>query len=1096
MRDLRQGRQEVRDRGYRLRRRLSAKRLVAAAAVAAGFVAFLAPIATAAPPTILSTEVSAVTTTSATLKAKINPGGAKTFYHFEYDIAACPTVTCVKVPKPDGAIEAGSSPILVTAEAVGLSPGTTYHLRLVAKNPAEVTAERLFATYSAPPPPGPCSNDTLRALFNNVSAALPDCRAYEQASPVNKNGSDATGSVSFAKASPDGNGVSFLSTTGVPGGEGSQTIPMYLAQRGTNAWSTQGVLPKAKSGQNVHILGWLPDFASVFHQALKFATPGVDALLARSSNGGALTEVAPYAPQANYDYAGASADGSVVAFESTSKLAGVSAALEGKPNVYVFSGGKLALADIMNEGEVPAEGAFTAPYNWAKGTNKTTLHEGGAEREYYTQDSHAVTSAGAIFFTAAGTGQLYERINPTQAQSPLNGEGKCNDPALACTLHVSATQKTNGKGKEPDGSDAAGRRPAAFQAASADGSVAYFTSSEKLTNDANTGPEPELPSIARSSLDGSGKELTFLPADAQGIATDSEYVYWANPKAGTIGRAKLNGEDKEDPFITPGPVEGVPSEPQWVAVDGTHIYWTNTGEQVTNEGGELEPVDEKGTIGRAKLNGEEVEPAIVKGASNPLGIAVDSEHIYWANSGSIGKFRGIGRAKLDGSEAIQPWSVDTFGDPLGFPTNGGVALDATYVYFSGPTTKDGGNIERIEKAEPKNFDSIYFVEKAGARFQGLAVQGPNIYWANTGNSTIGRAKLNPTPAVSEVNEELITEAGRPAGLAANATNLLWSANQESEPNSGNDLYRYEPATDTLSDITAKPSGNGAEVQGVLGAAKDGSALYFAANGVLAVNAGALGTHASQGNCHGAIGSMGGTCNLYHWQKGSGGSGAIEFVARLEVNGGERSTDALDWAPTPTGLFFTGSEAPRTADVSADGDTLLFRSQQQLTSYDNQGTSELYRHEAGKPEVECVSCNPTGEGPVGAPGLGQIIPTESKPIRPAAVASQNLSADGKRVFFETPDALVGADTNGLSGCPPTGSAAQQYPACLDVYEWEAKDSGTCQGESEDGGCLYFDLDRQGKGTLAPCRCIRKWQRRLLLHSLAAGRPRRRRSGRRL
>jgi hypothetical protein len=93
--------------------------------------------------------------------------------------------------------------------------------------------------------------------------------------------------------------------------------------------------------------------------------------------------------------------------------------------------------------------------------------------------------------------------------------------------------------------------------------------------------------------------------------------------------------------------------------------------------------------------------------------------------------------------------------------------------------------------------------------------------------------------------------------------------------------------------------------------------------------------------------------------------------------------------------------------------------------------------------------------------GSSTPTVIPP-RPASVATDNLSADGRRVFFETTDALVGADTNGNEECPPVGSDLQAFPACLDVYEWEAQGTGTCDAADAvaDGGCLYLISTGQG------------------------------------
>jgi hypothetical protein len=78
---------------------------------------------------------------------------------------------------------------------------------------------------------------------------------------------------------------------------------------------------------------------------------------------------------------------------------------------------------------------------------------------------------------------------------------------------------------------------------------------------------------------------------------------------------------------------------------------------------------------------------------------------------------------------------------------------------------------------------------------------------------------------------------------------------------------------------------------------------------------------------------------------------------------------------------------------------------------------------------------------------------------ASIASRNLSADGNRAFFETAAALSPEDTNGQGGCEASGSEVQQFPSCLDVYEWEAPNTGSCEETSPaysplDAGCIYL------------------------------------------
>jgi hypothetical protein len=421
--------------------------------------ALTATSASAEPPTIVGTSFTPTSTSSAILKAEVNPGEKASSYHFEYGAADCSANPCTAIPVPDGKITSGSSPVLVTEEVKGLSAATTYHFRVAAKNPESggylFSADKPFATFGA------------------SIEGLSDGRAYEQVSPVNKDAVDALSTYAFAKAASSGGAATFLSTSGVPGGVGAQELPIYLGARGSSDWSTQGLLPPANLGQRARVIGWLPDFSEFIDTATKFGNPRSTALLTRPSDGGPLREIVPYTNKAAYSYVGASGNGAELAFESETTLQTNPAGLEGRSNVYAWdrASGQLALASVMNsktetEAALP-KGAFAGPYDWARGTTQETLGEGGAARNYYTQGEHAITDEGSIYFTAAGTGQLYLRFNPTQEQSKLEA-GKCSEEAKACTIQVSASERTP--------ADPLGARPAVFMTATPDGSKAFFTS--------------------------------------------------------------------------------------------------------------------------------------------------------------------------------------------------------------------------------------------------------------------------------------------------------------------------------------------------------------------------------------------------------------------------------------------------------------------------------------------------------------------------------------------------------------------------------------------------------------------------------------------
>ena len=134
--------------------------------------------------------------------------------------------------------------------------------------------------------------------------------------------------------------------------------------------------------------------------------------------------------------------------------------------------------------------------------------------------------------------------------------------------------------------------------------------------------------------------------------------------------------------------------------------------------------------------------------------------------------------------------------------------------------------------------------------------------------------------------------------------------------------------------------------------------------------------------------------------------------------------------------------------------MLFRSQAQLSGYENEGTPELYRYQAGAAGPTCVSCDPSGAPASGAAGFGNVSLASLIPAAFNYVLSRNLSADGKRAFFESPDPLVGTDTNGEDGCEEEGTAQNTFPSCQDVYEWEAQGAGSCKEDTQGGGCLYL------------------------------------------
>ena len=59
------------------------------------------------------------------------------------------------------------------------------------------------------------------------------------------------------------------------------------------------------------------------------------------------------------------------------------------------------------------------------------------------------------------------------------------------------------------------------------------------------------------------------------------------------------------------------------------------------------------TIGRADVDGQNVDQNFITGASTPILVAVDSRYIYWTNA--VGNT--VGRADLDGRNVNQNFIV-------------------------------------------------------------------------------------------------------------------------------------------------------------------------------------------------------------------------------------------------------------------------------------------------------------------------------------------------------------------------------------------------------------------------------------------------------
>jgi hypothetical protein len=139
-----------------------------------------------------------------------------------------------------------------------------------------------------------------------------------------------------------------------------------------------------------------------------------------------------------------------------------------------------------------------------------------------------------------------------------------------------------------------------------------------------------------------------------------------------------------------------------------------------------------------------------------------------------------------------------------------------------------------------------------------------------------------------------------------------------------------------------------------------------------------------------------------------------------------------------GLSVSGSIP--VARMSDDGSTLVFQTAQDLAGvFNTGGFEEIYRYDASTNSLGCVSCAPTGVTPRGNASMSMLHSNEiealgSKERVAAGVDEGNVSANGERVFFESPDPLVPGDSN-TNSPPAVESESEMEPQGRDVYEWE-------------------------------------------------------------
>jgi hypothetical protein len=256
----------------------------------------------------------------------------------------------------------------------------------------------------------------------------------------------------------------------------------------------------------------------------------------------------------------------------------------------------------------------------------------------------------------------------------------------------------------------------------------------------------------------------------------------------------------------------------------------------------------------------------------------------------------------------------------------------------------------------------------------VSADGSRIFWTDNnkqlyvredGTTTVKLNESQRTPSLGDGSAQF-----RGATPGGSRVFFIDTTQLTNAPDDNGGLYEYDLSSGKLRDLSTDSSGS-PEVEGVVGASEDGVSVYFVSRASL------------------AGGATAGDYNLYLSREG-----VLRFIAALS------SQDSNDWSAYPE---------IRPALVTPDGEHLAFLSQASLTGYDNtdvntgSADNEVFLYDAGSEHLSCASCNPSGAQPVGPASVPQGQNTGHIP--------HFISDDGRRVFFDSKDVLLPADTNG-------------------------------------------------------------------------------------
>lgn len=292
--------------------------------------------------------------------------------------------------------------------------------------------------------------------------------------------------------------------------------------------------------------------------------------------------------------------------------------------------------------------------------------------------------------------------------------------------------------------------------------------------------------------------LLFLFVCVAALLSAQSYVYWC--EEGSIMYADINNPTVANVLLTN-------TTANFLAANSTYVYWSWTD------------IDTRaGYIGRAKLDGSESNPMFITGCTNPAGLAVNDTYIYWANMVALKGTQAvsnvpvptnftIGRATINGEEINQSFiSIE------GLVLFGPLAINATYLFWGGyistPPSQQSPLPETTQDVENKKTAPAFIFayqlaapntlrqETIPLAVDALAATDTLLFACNPSVNSVGYGKIeNPGDL------QYIEACEGPSGLAVNSTYLFWTnLGQSPGLSRGPSIGRASVSGDTVSEI--------------------------------------------------------------------------------------------------------------------------------------------------------------------------------------------------------------------------------------------------------------------------------------------------------